>query len=455
MTTRGSRSPGLTGALEELQDDLRDLEQLFILQDENARQFLRRLEGDGEALARLAAIAPEWQEEVDVFRTLGLDGLESFHSDFLAWLLRPGDNHGLGDYFLREFLAEIAAVRAVRAGARKCTTVRQEQYLELDGASGRLDVCILNEQARFLCAVENKVWSPESGNQLAFYRKALKALYPGYTIRLVFLTPRGDSPEDEMEWDHWTTIDYSRILQILRRTIEEKGASVNQDVAAMLRQYGITLRRNIVPEVSDDVHKLACKIYRKHKKAIDLIIEHRDRYEPNYVTEGFHMVREAVSTHKGWREGRCNRPYARFVSADWDGYEVLKTDSWPYSLLLFQIHVTNHGADLSLFIAKTSPEDLKKRIFDHVAADPWMFKDPLPAYSEDHIEMPFAVSILESSDYEHWYDEERIRQTISGRLEEFAQRQFPEINRIVLDCLEEYRSEKAQAEDGDKTEPSA
>ena len=42
-----------------------------------------------------------------------------------------------------------------------------------------------------------------------------------------------------------------------------------------------------------------------------------------------------------------------------------------------------------------------------------MFKDPLPAYSEDHIEMPFAVSILESSDYEHWYDEERIRQTIN------------------------------------------
>ena len=247
MTTHGSRSPGLTGALEELQDDLGDLEQLFILQDETARRFLRRLGEDGEDLERLAAIAPRWQEEVDVFGTLRLDGLESFHSDFLAWLLWPGGNHGLDDYFLREFLAEIAAARAVRAGARMSTTVRREQYLELDGESGRLDICILNEQARFLCAVENKVWSPESGSQLAFYRKALKALYSGYTIRLVFLTPRGDSPEDEMEWDHWTTIDYSRILQILRWTIEEKGTSVHQDVAATLRQYGITLRRNIVP----------------------------------------------------------------------------------------------------------------------------------------------------------------------------------------------------------------
>ena len=455
MKTHGSRSPGLTGALEELQDDLGDLEQLFILQDETARRSLRRLEEDGEDLERLAAIAPRWQKEVDVFRTLRLDGSETFHSNLLAWLLCPEDNHGLDDYFLREFLAEIGAVRAVRAGARMGTTVRREKYIELDGESGRLDICILNEQARFLCAVENKVWSPESGSQLAFYRKVLKALYSGYTIFLVFLTPRGDVPEDETERDHWITIDYSRISQILHRTIEEKGASVHQDVAATLRQYGITLRRNIVPEVSDDVHKLAREIYRKHKRAIDLIIEHRDRYEPNYLTEGFRMVLEEVSKHKEWKKGTSNRPYARFVSTDWDRYEALKIDSWPHSLLLFQVRVTNNAADLFLVFAKRGPEDLKKRIYDRVAAKPWVFKDPLPGYSEDYIELPFERSILESSDYEHWWDEERIRQTISGRLDDFAQCQFPEVNKIVLDCLEEYRSEKAQSEDGEETEPSA
>ena len=456
MTTHGSRSPGLTGALEELQDDLGVLKQLFNLRDETARRSLRRLEEDGEDLERLATIAPRWQEEVDVFRTLRLDGLESFHSNFLAWLLRPGDNHGLGDYFLREFLTGIGAARAIGSGARMSTTVRREEYLELDGGSGRLDICILNEQAKFLCAVENKVWAPEGGNQLAFYRKALKEHYPGYTIRLVFLTPRGDIPEDETERDHWTTIDYSRISRILHRTIEEKGASVHQDVAAALRQYGITLRRNIVPEVSDDVHKLACKIYRKHKRAIDLIIDHRDRYEPNYLTEGFHMVLDEVSKHKKWKKGTSNRPYARFVSTDWDRYEALKIDSWPHRLLLFQVRVTNNSADLFLVIAKSGPDDLKKRLFDRVTAYPSIFEGSLPGYAEDdYISLPFGVSILESSDYEHWWDEERIRQTISCRLEEFAQSQFPEINRIVLDCLEEHQSEKAQSEDGEETEPSA
>ncbi len=456
MTTVNSRSPGLTGALEELQDDLEDLEQLFIRQDETARRSLRRLEEDGEDLARLASMIPKWQEEVDVFRTLRLDDSEIFHSNFLAWLLRPEENHGLGDYFLQEFLAEVGAARAVGAGARMSTTVRREQNIELDGGSGRLDICILNEQAGFLCAVENKIWASESGNQLAYYRKALRERYPDYTILLVFLTPSGNSPEDATERDYWTTYDYSRIRQILDRTIEAKGNSVHEDVAAALRQYSITLRRNIVPEVSDDIHKLARKIYRKHKKAIDLIIEHREQYEPNYVKEGFPMVREAVSKHEEWKEIQCNYPHARFVSATWDRYEALNTGILPYKLLYFHVGVTNDGADLSLIFNKSGPDDLKKRLFDCVAANPSIFEGSLPGYvKDDYFGLPFGVSILESSDYEHWYDEERIRKAISDRLEAFSKGQFPKVNKIVLNCLEEYRSEEAQSVDGEEAEPSA
>ncbi len=456
MTTHDSRSPGLTGALEELEDDLGELERLFIRQDEAARRSLRHLEEDGEALERLAAIAVGWEEEVDVFRTLGLDGTERFHSNFLAWLLRPGDNHGLGDYFLKEFLTGIGAAGAVGAGVRQSTTVQREQHLEHDGGSGFLDIRILNEQAKFLCVVENKVWASESGNQLAFYRKALDEDYPGYTIRLVFLTPKEEIPQDATERDYWITFDYARISRIIQRTIEKKGGSIHPDVAAALRQYEITLRRNIVPDVSDDVHELARMIYRKHKRAIDLIVEHREQYEPNYVTEGCHMVREAVRTHKEWKEIQFNRPNVRFVSANWDVYEALNTGILPYKLLYFHIGITNDGAVLSLILNQSGPNDLKKRLFDCFTADPDLFKGPLPEYSEDdYISLPCGVSILESSDYEHWWDEDKIRRTIADRLEDFARDQFPEINNIVIDCLEEYQSEKAQSEGGEETEPSA
>ena len=210
-----------------------------------------------------------------------------------------------------------------------------------------------------------------------------------------------------------------------------------------------------MPEISDDVHELARKIYRKHKKAIDLICEHRDRYEPNYVTEGFRMVREAVRNREDLKERQCNHPYARFVSADWDAYEVLKIDSFPSSQLLFDIHVTDHGAKLSLLFAKRGSEDLKRTLYNRVSAAPGLLKGPLPEYVEDNYNgLPLGVSILESSDYEHWWDEEKIRQTISDRLDDFAQGQFQEINRIVLECLEKHRSEKPQSEEGEKTQSS-
>ena len=129
MTTHGSPSPGLTGALEELQDDLGDLEQLFILQDETACRFLRRLEEDGEDMERLAAIAPRWQEEVDVFRTLRLDGVESFSFQFFSpGCCAPEAITASTIISSVSFLPKSAAARAVRAGALMGTTVRREQY---------------------------------------------------------------------------------------------------------------------------------------------------------------------------------------------------------------------------------------------------------------------------------------------------------------------------------------
>ena len=134
---------------------------------------------------------------------------------------------------------------------------------------------------------------------------------------------------------------------------------------------------------------------------------------------------------------------------------MLKIDSWPHSLLLFQVRVTNNSAGLFLVFAKKGPEELKKRLLERVTVDPGMFKGPLPGYSEDYIELPFQRDILESSDYEHWWDEERIRRTIEERLAAFAQDQFPKVNSIVLESLEEYRSEEARAEDAEEVGCSA
>ena len=430
----------LMAALEELDGSLDELRELFEAEGGNDLVALQILEEDGVDLIRLDGMLARRRAEVDVFDVLRLHGDEQFHSNLLAWLLNPGGSHGLGDRFLQGFLAASGVSGAIGAANRPSTTIRREKSLELDGGYGRLDIRIFNESAKFLCAIENKIWASESGDQLAWYRQALARDHSDYRIHRVFLTPRGVQPDDPAERAHWTTMSYTDVLRLVEGIIESIEGSGNEDVMAFLRQYAITLRRNIVPEVSNDVHELARRIYRMHKRAIDLIIEHRERYEPKYVTEGFRMIRDAIGRQPLWKDTTSNHPYVRFISAEWKKYEEeLRLESWPYALLLFEVQVTDRWATLTFFMAPGENEALRKKIFDRVRGHLEPVHSAQPTYTEDYVRLHTAGNILEESDYESWWDEESIRETIARRLDDFARGQFPEINRIIVECLEECR----------------
>ena len=439
MIVDAGETTALMTELGELDLTLDELGQLFAVENDRARLALERLEEDGADLHRLDGMLARWQDEVDVFDALRLHGDEQFHSNLLAWLLDPRGSHGLGDRFLQRFLAASAAPRAILAADRPSTTVRREKSLELDGEYGRLDIWMLNVDANFVCAVENKVWASEGEGQLAWYRRVLAHDHPDQRVHRVFLTPRGVPPDDPREREHWVPMSYTDILRLVEETMAAAGDNANEDVLAFLGQYAITLRRNIVPEVSNDVHELARRIYRKHKKAIDLIIEHRERYEPNYVTEGFRMIRDAIGRQPLWRDTTSNHPYARFIAADWEKFHELKLDDWPYALLLFQVQVTERRATLTLFMAPGGDEALRSNIFDRVRGYLDTVHADQPAYTEDYVSLHTFGDILEEADYDSRWDEKRTGEIIDSRLTEFARVEFAEIDRIVVDCLEKRR----------------
>lgn len=413
--------------------------------DETLSRSLQNLEDDHTHLDQLRDMLVDWRSEIDIFDALSLHGQEEFHSDFLAWLLNPLGSHGLGGGFLLDFLYRSGArYRVINASGLGATKVTREGHVELDGSRGRLDIRILNEAAGFLGVVENKIWSDESEGQLAYYREVLDNDYPGWQIHRVFLTPTGRPSADVSERDHWNEMSYRDILELVEGTIGHRRNAAHEDVAAFLRQYAITLRRNIVPDVSNDVHQLARRIYRKHQAAIDLIIEHRDRYRPNYVAEGTRMLREAFEDRNRkriWRRGTCNQPYFRFMSENWARYECLKLTEWPHSPLLFEIHVTANATTLGLYLVPVGEEALRRKVFDCVTENPTAFQCQETEFQDGWITLHQADDILTSSDYEHWWDEETIRETISRRLDEFADTEFPRIDHVISDCLGEYEAE--------------
>ena len=115
-------------------------------------------------------------------------------------------------------------------------------------------------------------------------------------------------------------------------------------------------------------------------------------------------------------------------------------EGWPYYLLQFQVHATSRRAELSLYLTWQGDGELKRRILEGLSEHGELFTVELPSLADDSIDLGIC-NILEETDYETWWDEDKTRGTISSRLEEFARNQFPEINRTVLNCLEQYRAE--------------
>ena len=411
-------------------------------EDESLRQTLEGLDKDQADLDRLKNMLAGWRFEPDIFRELGLDHREDVHSRFLAWLLDPQGSHGLEDHFLRSFLFGTGVGSGeLKAEDRRGIKVTCEKGVEQDGSQGRLDIQILSEGAQFLCVVENKVWADEGVEQLSFYRRALDEKYRDYRIHRVFLTPKGRPSNEQEENEHWTRMSYTDILRLVEQTINDKKGAARQDVLAFLAQYAITLRRNIVPDVTNDVHQLAQTIYRKHQKAIDLITDYKDRYAPKYVTEATQMFRDAIADRQQiWRPATSNRSYLRFTSVDWARFESLKLTRWPDSLLLFEIHITYNSTSMKLSLVGGGDEVLRRKIYNRVKENPEIFNCEVPTYKDGLIELHLAGEILEACDYEDWWDEKAIRATITKRLDEFVENPYPRINEVILQCLEEHEA---------------
>ena len=104
------------------------------------------------------------EEGVDFFELLNLWWQEDIHSRLLTWLLDPNGSHGVGDYFLTNFLLHSAGKAAdlgtptisedrISDGDWSGATSQREWYTVVDGGSGWLDILVVNKRLKTLCAI--------------------------------------------------------------------------------------------------------------------------------------------------------------------------------------------------------------------------------------------------------------------------------------------------------------
>jgi PD-(D/E)XK nuclease superfamily len=123
----------------------------------------------------------------NIFEAIGIVRQEIRHSNFIAFLLNPLENHRLGDLFLKKLLV--------------CALLNAESFtlspIEIDIADfedveirrewRNIDILIYSPSNRLVCVIENKVDSSEHSNQLKRYEEITSAEFPFPELKKIFV----------------------------------------------------------------------------------------------------------------------------------------------------------------------------------------------------------------------------------------------------------------------------
>lgn len=141
---------------------------------------------EAEHLENFVLINPELEHledlisEFNIFEILKLVDAEIRHSNVLGWLLDPFENHGLGNYFIKQFLKQIASSNKIYFSSTNISLFDFEIFnynnVEVRREWNNIDILIvINENdKKVIIAIENKIKSSEHSNQLQRYKDIIK-----------------------------------------------------------------------------------------------------------------------------------------------------------------------------------------------------------------------------------------------------------------------------------------
>lgn len=240
-----------------------------LIKEEETKELLEKLVLDPD-LATLEANLNVF----NIMNVLKVETSETVFSSFLAWLLNPRENHGLGTYFLKYFLMRCAKISNVfsviyidKLNLSNAIVRTEENFL-----GKRADITIRIDDEDLMIIIENKVKSTESEGQTKNYVEYSKIKYPKYRFMYVFLTPFGEDADSK----EFISLDYGSVKELLVQTIKAKKDNLNKEILNLILQFLYNLEENILNE--GKIAELCKTIYERHKEAIETIIANKPRH---------------------------------------------------------------------------------------------------------------------------------------------------------------------------------
>ncbi len=296
-------------------------------------------------------------DEFNMFEAIGAVWQDSRHSDLLAFLLNPQQNHGLGDSFARKLLQ--------RALAQAYEIPVPVSPIDLDvwdlkpiivlRESQRIDILLLDERHRLAVIIENQLTGRGNTASLQRYWETVAQLYPGWDMLGLYLSPDGEPCPNE----YYIPISYNLLCGLLEGLLDSRAATLTPDVSTMLVHYTRMLRRHIVGE--SEITRLCRRIYGKHQRAFDLIYEHRISRQKVIRN----VVKLLIEQKQGLLLDHSQERYIGFAVQEWEVPALMdeKDGARPGRLLVFEFDTWFDTLPLSLHIVYGS-EMVRQRLLD-------------------------------------------------------------------------------------------
>lgn len=206
---------------------------------------LQRLLED-EAFSEYEALTRE--RKFNAFDVLRYSDYEIRHSNVLAWLLTPGQTHGAGDAFVKEFVRYLKSKRD--SGNLECldlTSDLKPEEIQVEREMNYVDVSVFFErEPRLLLAIENKpsAWMPNHAEQVRRYEKKLRKKYKAkYRVQSVLLTSSRDGkPEADSDYVH---ASWHEVRDLVEGLLCD-GSIRSREVRDFVGQYLGIVERNVL-----------------------------------------------------------------------------------------------------------------------------------------------------------------------------------------------------------------
>lgn len=228
-------------------------------------------------LAFLAAIEENASKfpkpSVNLLQAAKLGRQEIRHTNLLAFFLDPIQAHGLGDELLKQLLEEVGISAAPTGGAfsRLKRLLGGYADLQVRREMMNIDIVAWSDESKFVLAIEAKIDAVEGQGQLPRYKDRLLQEFPGYEVRMLFLTTGGSLPADEA----WTAITWGSACSALKTARKKKCDGLSNAALFAIDQYLEFMHAEIVVnQVDEEFVKVCRELYTRHRRAIDLINEY-------------------------------------------------------------------------------------------------------------------------------------------------------------------------------------